>query len=175
VPPLAVLAGIGLHLVLEKLKAWGRSTAIGGATIAVILLLNAGLLVRLHPHQYLYYNPLAGGLAGANGRYATDYWFNTMPEAVRALEWFLTQSGDTTDTHYVAICGERRQFEHVAGLRLRFTDDWDKAEFFVSPTHMSCDNMLEGSVIAFIERLGVVLAVVKDRRAVIAPINKHIP
>ena len=172
VPPLAVLAGIGCHLLLEKLKRWGRSAAIGGVTIAVMLLLNAGLLVRLHPHQYLYYNPLVGGLAGANGRYATDYWFNTMPEAVRALEWFLAQSGETTDTHYVAICGERRQFEHIAGPRLRFTDDWDKAEFFVSTTHMACENMLEGRVIAFIERLGVVLAVVKDRRAIIAPASR---
>ena len=34
---------------------------------------------------------------------------------------------------------------------------------------MNCDNMLEGRVVALVERLGVVLAVVKDRRAIIAP------
>ena len=176
VPPLAVLAGIGWHLLIERLERWRRPAAIAtGAAMAAVLLWIAGTLVRLHPHEYLSYNLLVGGLQGANGRYATDYWFNTMPEAVRELEAFLARAGDTTEPHTVAICGERRQFEHVAGKRLRFTDDWDKAEFFISPTHMACENMMEGRVIATVERLGVVLAVVKDRRKIIGAVSRRIP
>jgi hypothetical protein len=34
---------------------------------------------------------------------------------------------------------------------------------------MNCDSMLDGKLIATVERLGVVLAVVKDRRGLIDP------
>ena len=47
---------------------------------------NAGMLVRLHPYQYLFYNPLVGGLQGASGEYVTDYRVNIMPEAVEDLQ-----------------------------------------------------------------------------------------
>ena len=42
-----------------------------------------------------------------------------------------------------------------------------KAEFFIAPTHMNCDRALDGKVIANIQRLGVPIGVVKDRRALV--------
>jgi hypothetical protein len=59
------------------------------------------------------------------------------------------------------------QFEGATDRRLRWTDDWDRADFFIAPTHMNCDRMLDGKVIARIERSGVVIGVVKDRRALV--------
>jgi hypothetical protein len=38
--------------------------ACGLAAIAGLLAWNAVILVELHPYQYLYYNPLVGGLEG---------------------------------------------------------------------------------------------------------------
>ena len=58
-------------------------------------------------------------------------------------------------------------FEKEADARLQWTRDWSRADFFIAPTHMNCDRALEGKVVATIERLGVVIGVVKDRRAVI--------
>jgi hypothetical protein len=134
---------------------------------------DATTLYRLHPDEYLFYNPLVGGLAGASRRYATDYWVNIMPEAVGDLERYLdrTERGEEQRwrRHYlVFVCGERLPFEKEADARLEWTRDRDRADFFIAPTHMNCDRLLGGRVVATVERLGVLIGVVKDRRAVMA-------
>jgi hypothetical protein len=176
VPPIAVLAGIGLDGMLDRLAAFHRVAAAAAIALVVSGLgWDATTLYRLHPDEYLFYNPLVGGLAGASRRYATDYWVNVMPEAVSDLERYL----DATDgksaaagrphRYLVAVCGERLPFEREADQRLEWTRDTSRADFFIAPTHMNCDRALEGRVIATIERLGVPIGVVKDRRAVIHP------
>ena len=60
------------------------------------------------------------------------------------------------------------QFEQVAGPQLRWTNDWDKADFLIAPTHMHCDNMLDGQVIVAVKRFNTLIGLVKDRRAIIA-------
>ena len=69
--------------------------------------------------------------------------------------------------YLVAVCGERLPFEKEADARLEWTRDVRRAEFFIAPTHMNCDRALDGNVVANIERLGVVIGVVKDRRALL--------
>ena len=64
--------------------------------MSAALIWNASILIRLHSHQYLFYNPLVGGLHGAAGRYVTDYWVNIMPEAVKDLDSFLKHDGETS-------------------------------------------------------------------------------
>ena len=46
-------------------------------------------------------------------------------------------------------------------------DKWSDGDFFVAPTHMDCDRMLDGELIVVVERMGVQLAVVKDRRRLV--------
>jgi Dolichyl-phosphate-mannose-protein mannosyltransferase len=174
VPPIAVLAGLGLDGLLGRLQA--RRPLVAALAFALVLAdlgWNASTLYRLHPDEYLYFNPLVGGLAGASRRYDTDYWVNIMPEAVTDLEHFLDRTeGGAAKTgprhrYQVAVCGERLPFEKEADARLQWTRDSNRAEFFIAPTHMNCDRALEGKVVATIERMGVVIGVVKDRRAVI--------
>jgi Dolichyl-phosphate-mannose-protein mannosyltransferase len=175
-PPIAVLAGLGLNRALDRLEAFSRlAPATALALIVAGLGWNAATLYRLHPDEYLFYNPLVGGLAGASRNYATDYWVNIMPEAVGDLEHFLDRTehgvGKARLPHHylVAVCSERLQFEKEADARLEWTRDLSQAEFFIAPTHMNCDRMLNGKVVATVERLGVVIGVVKDRRAVVHP------
>lgn len=173
VPILAVLAGIGFDWLLSWLESRARLAATAGlACVAGGLAWSADTLVRLHPQQYLFYNPLVGGLEGASRRYDTDYWVNIMPEAVNDLEAFvadLNRAGNSGRRYLVAVCGERLPFEKEANPRLRWTSDWYEADFFIAPTHMNCDRALDGTVIATISRLGVHIGVVKDRRALVAP------
>lgn len=169
VPLLAVLAAFGIDALIAASGRWRASLATAaGVAIVALMTWNAVVLARLHPHEYLFYNPLVGGLEGAARRYATDYWVNIMPEAVGRLESYLARTERETGRprqHYnVAICAQRMQFERVANDRLHWSDTWEGADFFISPTHMACDAMLEGRVIATVERLGVVIGVVKDRR-----------
>jgi len=174
-PPIAVLAGLGLDGALLRLAALHRLVAAAGAAIILLGLgWDATTLYRLHPDEYLFYNPLVGGLAGASRRYATDYWVNIMPEAVGDLKRYLDQTehaagGQFSRRRYlVMVCGERLPFEKEADARLEWTRDRERADFFIAPTHMNCDRLLGGRVVATVERLGVVIGVVKDRRAVMA-------
>ncbi len=173
VPPIAVLAGIGLNGLLYRLENLHRLAA-AAAAVAIVFGLgwNASTLYRLHPDEYLFYNPLVGGLAGASRNYATDYWVNMMPEAVSDLEHYLdrTEGKARGRRHYlVAVCSERVQFEKEADSRLQWTRDVDHADFFIAPTHMNCDRARKGKIIATVERLGVVIGVVKDRRPITHP------
>jgi hypothetical protein len=179
VPPIAVLAGLGLSGTLRRLDQ--VQPLAGAAGLAIVLLAlgwNATTLYRLHPDEYLFFNPLVGGLEGASRRYATDYWVNIMPEAVEDLEHYLDRSdriaGKRPTRHYlVAVCGERLSFEKVADARLEWTRDWDHADFFIAPTHMNCDRALNGRIISTVERLGVPIGVVKDRRALLGQTLAH--
>lgn len=169
VPPLAVLAGFGfdgLLTVASERRTIGLVTA---AALLAAFAWNASLMIRLHPHQYLYFNPVVGGLEGATRRYDTDYWVNIMPEAVQTLERFLTRTDRGRPHAYtVAVCGERLSFEHEADKRLEWTGDWKRADFFIAPTHGNCDRVLKGRTIGSIERLGVQIGVIKDMRGMTA-------
>jgi Dolichyl-phosphate-mannose-protein mannosyltransferase len=173
VPPIAVLAGIGLNGALGRFAFVSRFAVAGGlAAILAGFGANAVTLYRLHPEEYLFFNPLVGGLAGASRLYATDYWVNIMPEAVGDLEHFLDRTESLSDVahrhrYMVLVCGERLPFEKEADARLQWTRDRSQADFFIAPTHMNCDRYIDGKVVATIERLGVVIGVVKDRRALV--------
>ena len=121
VPPLAVLAGIGFDSALDWLAARRRELATAAfAVISVGYAWNAGTLVRLHPYEYMFYNPIVGGLEGALRRYEADYWVNIMHEAVDGLEAFVARtSRDPNKTYTVAVCGERLPFEKEAHAPLQ--------------------------------------------------------
>jgi len=176
VPALAILAGIGLDAVVTALATRGRLVASGGlALMTACFLWDAVTLVRLHPYQYLFYNPLVGGLEGASRRYDLDYWFGSMPEALNQLEAYPRRPAAVdpnwpTQVYSIAVCGERLSFEKnvtLPQLHFDFKPEWNQSEFFIAPTHMNCDNDLDGKVIGTVERLGVAIAYIKDRRALI--------
>jgi hypothetical protein len=175
VPPMAALAGIGLHASIAALALWRAAAAMAAAAVvAVALLWNASILVRLHPNEYLFYNSLVGGLPGAAGRYATDYWSNSLPEALAKLESFLTrmerEQGWPAGHHYkVSACTNPEQLQHILPDRLSWVERYEEADFVIATTHMACDKYANGDVIATVERLGVVIAVIKDHRALKEP------
>jgi len=180
IPPLAALAGIGLDRVLTVLAARGRVLLASGLAFgSACLLWNADTLVRLHPDEYLFYNSAVGGLQGASRRYDLDYWFNSMPEAVNKLETYLRHSPPSetnwqSQVYSVAVCGERLSFEKTVTLpqlRYDFMPTWEQSDFFIAPTQMNCDSDLDGKVVATVERLGVVIATIKDRRAQTRPLS----
>jgi hypothetical protein len=176
VPALAVLAGVGLDAAITALSTRGRLFAHGGlAIVAACFLADAITLVRLHPYEYLFYNRLVGGLEGASRRYDLDYWFGSMPEAVKQLESYLRseplEAGKPPQVYSVAVCGERLPFEKTVTLpqlHWDFKSEWNQSEFFIAPTHMNCDGDLDGKIVGAVERLGVAIAYVKDRRALLA-------
>ena len=174
-PPIATLAGVGFSRLLDALES-GRQLALG-ATVTLIsacFLWEGALLVRLHPYENLSYNALVGGLEGAFRRYDMDYWFNSMPEAIHRLEAYLRTNKPLNETqplkiYSVAVCGERLTFDRTVTLpqlQWDFRPAWEDSEFFIATTHMNCDRDLDGEIVGTVERFGVPIAYVKDRRAI---------
>ena len=173
-PPIAVLAGVGFDSMLTWLEARGRALAVAAAVaLAALMAWPASVMIRLHPYEYLFFNPIVGGLQGAARRYDTDYWVNVMHEMVVELERYLDrESPRSSRSYFVAVCGERLPFEKEAEAnkgRLKWATDDDPADFFIAPTHQSCDTAIDGKEILRIERMGVPIGVVKDRRAITQP------
>ena len=105
--------------MLTWLEARRRALA-GAAYVALAgaLAWPASVMVRLHPYEYLFFNPLAGGLYGTAQRYDTDYWVNGMHEMVVELENYLDREKRAVPRFYfVAVCGERLPFEKEAEAR----------------------------------------------------------
>jgi hypothetical protein len=176
VPPMAALAGIGFDGALARLVHRRALKRAASLALALFLLWPAVTLIRLHPYEYVYFNELVGGIAGAVRRYDTDYWVNIMPEAVRALETYLASAEASghliaRPSYTVGVCGDATSFRHeqAPSLRLHMTEDWDKADFFISPTHMDCDRRGTGEVIVRIERLGALIGVVKAGPTITRP------
>jgi hypothetical protein len=174
IPPLAVLCGIGLDKLLAIAELRHRIVATSAAAMmGACLLWEACVLFRLHPYENLYYNSMVGGVSGAFRRYDLDYWFNSMPEAIKLLEAYVKDmepSGKAAQIYSVAVCGERLSFERTVTLpqlHWDFKSEWNQSEFFIAPTHMNCDQDLDGKIIGTIERLGVPIAYVKDRRLLV--------
>lgn len=96
VPALALIAGIGVQGLLERLgaipglhEALSRSrsrAAIACGTMLITLGPAVHWNVTRHPHQIVFYNRLIGGLAGAQARGlpdATDYWVSSYRQGLR--------------------------------------------------------------------------------------------
>jgi hypothetical protein len=86
IPMLAVFAaGAFLHLLARL-----RGFPLVAAAVVLLALLHLGMttltLAKLHPLQYVAMNSLAGGTAGAAGRFEFDYWGAAATEAFRQLE-----------------------------------------------------------------------------------------
>ena len=175
-PPLAILAGVGFSELVDALEMKGRRLAAGAlALVGACFLWEGATLVRLHPYENLSYNALVGGLGGAFRRYDMDYWFNSMPEAIHLLEAYLRTQKPLDETqplkiYSVAVCGERLTFDRTVTnpqLRWDFRPAWEDSEFFIATTQMNCDRDLDGEIVGTVERLGVPIAYVKDRRAIL--------
>jgi hypothetical protein len=93
-PPIFLLAGQGIHAALQRLRR------LEFVVMLWLVTLLPGLygLVQLHPYQYVYYNLLIGGVAGAARNYELDYWAisyqqaalflnQTAPPGARVIVW----------------------------------------------------------------------------------------
>lgn len=163
-PPLSILAAFGLCTTLDRVLAV-RSVVQRGCFLAgfcSVFVLSAASLVMIHPYGYVSYNLLAGGLAGAAGRWEMDYWSSSLKDALAGLRQYVPE-GDP-GVYRVAVCAELVQADAVLGPRFHVVSDWAQADFFVSATQMGCDAVMEGDIVFEVRRLGVPLAVVKDLR-----------
>ena len=165
VPLLCILAALALGrlFVLSRSRA-ARFLLFGllayGAAMPVMA------MIRLHPYEYIYINPLQGGVKGAFGKYELDYWGSSFKEAAEKLQKIVQSEGGVPagKIYRVAICGP------WSSAMIYLPPDYEPvmaaepAEFFLSTTRWMCQNMREGREIVRVERMGAPLSIIKDLR-----------
>lgn len=167
-PPIAVAAALVGDRGLACLATFPYRRSI----YAALALYGAGhvsVMTMLHPDQYVYYNAFVGGVDGAQRKFKLDYWANSYAEAVRGLEGYLrTEYGaDFEEREFtVAVCGPPLSARYYFPRNFRLTHKRDNAEFFIAFTKDNCDRLLPGRPVYRVERMGVLLSVVLDRRDV---------
>ncbi len=164
VPPAVCLAAAVLAAAMHLRRGPMIAVyAIAGACI----LYQGSLMFRLHPDEYVYFNGISGGLRGAYQKYDTDYWGNSYREAVKSLVNYLEASEPKTGTEQYAVMtfSERMQSTYYFPKWMKYVNSPDKADFVISITRDRMDESVDGNTIFTVSRLGVPLAIVKDRRA----------
>jgi tetratricopeptide (TPR) repeat protein len=87
-PGLILFSALGIHALWLRY----RQRMVRYALIVLLALLAfhpVKFMSVNHPHYYLYYNQLVGGLKGAYGNYETDYYYTTMRAGAEWLQEYL--------------------------------------------------------------------------------------
>jgi hypothetical protein len=176
-PPIAALAAAIMDRALDWLqrctfRRWAYA-ALGAYAAA-----HVGIMAMLHPDEYVYYNAFIGGVEGADGLFKTDYWANSYAEAVGGLEDYLRSEfgSDYMDHDFkVAVCGPPISAAFYFPPNFVFTNDRSRADFFIAFTKDDCQKALPGREVYRVERMGVLLSVVLDRRSYLATASAQAP
>jgi hypothetical protein len=166
-PPFAVLGGLAAAWLIEQAAARGRL-----ALAALAAVLAAGIaepiigMMRLHPYEYVYFNPLAGGVPGAHGKYMLDYWGLAFKQAANDLHAAIAARHEQkpADRRWrVAICGPQPPARVELGPDFETTADPRGADFAMSLGTFYC-RKLDAPLLAAVKREGVPFARVYDLR-----------
>ena len=169
-PPIAAMTALLADRAWQKLTAPKlRHTLFAG--LALYGLVHIGTMAQLHPDEYVYYNAFIGGTKGAQGLFKLDYWANSYDEAVHGLRDYLKAEygADFMDRDFtVAVCGPPGSAAYYFPPNFIFTEDRENADFFIAFTKDDCDKSLPGTEVYRVERMGTLLSLVLDRRAIVA-------
>ena len=173
VPPMAVLGGVAGAMLWQRIAA-ARKMMIATAAIVVFaftLLPPVIAMVRLHPYEYTYFNVLEGGVRGARGNYAIDYWGLSFKQAGTALRKRLAAKGEHPPAGrkwLIAVCGPQPSAEAALGPDFDTTWDTKGADFVLKLDEFYCAAM-PGTPLVTIARGGVPFAQVYDIRIKTVP------
>jgi hypothetical protein len=166
-PPLAALGGYAVASLLGRLAQRGRAwIAVGSVLLVFGFALPILALVRLHPYQYTYINHLAGGVAGADGRYMRDYWGLSFKQAAQALKAKLAAEGGTRPPDRpwkIAVCGPHPPARVALGPDFEPTWDPKGADLALMLGEYYCAK-LDAPLLAEVRRAGVTYARAYDLR-----------
>jgi hypothetical protein len=162
--PLAVLAAAAM---VRLARRWPWTAPV----LVVLLVLDAAAtvptLVRLHPYQYIWFNRLVGGPAGAAGRFELDYGFAAASEAAaRLIDRLVAEDGPAILDRplKVGFCMLGRDAQVLLPPAWQAYRPVEGADFAIQFERNFCPWADAYPAIAGVERLGIPLATVRDLR-----------
>lgn len=173
-PLIAVIAGSTLAMISYRLQR-GYKIAFFAALAWMSFETSRSMWI-LHPHQYVFFNRFAGGLAEAQESYETDYYGNSHREAFKGLAQSLWASEPESflNTIYVVDgCLSRycAAFYIPSNMRLLkiFPEDaeqLDVADFYLADRRLFCTRFeSDDPVIYRVRRLQATLSLFQDLRS----------
>jgi 4-amino-4-deoxy-L-arabinose transferase-like glycosyltransferase len=168
IPPLIVLAAIGLDHLLDWFQQRNRHAALAvAALLAIVSAWQATIMVELHPDEYVYYNGLVGGVAGAAGRFDLDYWGDSLAEASRDLAAYVSKLGppQSAKVWRAAVCGDWLSSAYFLPKNIEYTGSEANADFYIALNSADCNREAKGRIIVEVRRAGSLLSYVRDLRA----------
>ncbi len=169
-PPLCVLGAWGLVALLSEASIPRPARAAVALAVAASGVITAADMVALHPYQTVYFNRLlAGGLAGASGRFETDYWGASYKEGVeelvrryRALPPYPVRIANCSVRHLTSYWLSRESGAAGRFVNVGMEEDPD---IVLATTRDECHRAVNGRVLHVVTRQGTPLLYVIERRA----------
>ena len=141
VPPLLLLAAYGF-LSLCTLLLRKRQPLLVGILVIVALATQVQVvydMANLHPYEYMYFSPLIGGVAGANGNYDMDYWgLCNKPASEWLAQHYTEYTSDPTPSIFAAY-SYNQVIPYLPGNFHPVTNTTDNPDFFVTTTRFAHD------------------------------------
>jgi hypothetical protein len=159
IPAMFMLAAFTLELIFRKMtQSWVRVLL-----IAAIALPGVYSSVKLYPYEYIYYNSLVGGLAGAHDRYELDYMRISLREAAIELNKIAPREATIVVTRsaglFVRYTRPDLVVDKIINSILNLKDGYDYAVQLARGKNW--DIYPNGMNVVIIERDGAVLATAK--------------
>jgi 4-amino-4-deoxy-L-arabinose transferase-like glycosyltransferase len=165
-PPLAVLGGLAVAWIAQRLQRFGNLATAAGALVVVAGVASPVIeMTRLHPYEYTYYNRLVGGAVGARPRYMLDYWGLSLTQASRELLAYLAEHRESPPKGQwtVAVCGPHPPVSVALGPQFELAWNPKGADFAMMLGEFYCAK-LDAPILFQVEREGIVYARVYDIR-----------
>lgn len=160
IPAMFMLAAFALDLAFSKLtRSWTRILL-----IAILALPGIYFSIKLYPYEYVYYNSLIGGPAGAQNRYELDYWRISLRETAVALNELAPHGSKILVTRSAGIFDEYSRSDLFIDKATEDTLSPDsKFDYVVQVSRWDAwDLYPDAKVIYSIQRAGVTLATIKQ-------------
>jgi hypothetical protein len=165
-PPLAAVSGIAISTWLSALRVPMGARALAACLFVVACAMTVREMIVLHPYEYVYFNRLEGGLAGASSRFETDYWGASYHEG---MAWVVKNVHPANGTRLrVSSCACFYEARHYiddvahAGSRFEVVKDEAAADIVLVGSSHGCSSP-QGKVLHLVERDGVPLLEVVRR------------
>lgn len=159
VPAMVMLAAPALELVFSKMaQSWAR-------VLLILAIALPGVIstVKLYPYEYVYYNSLVGGPAGALNRYELDYWRISLREMALELNEVAQPGALIVVTRSAGLFARYARPDLVVDKPINSILDLDHGyDYIIQVTRGEIGPMYpEISNLVTIERDGAVLATAK--------------
>lgn len=171
IPPLSVLAGAFVALLLRAAAARGRvALGAGLVVLGAFCADQTWVLYRTHPHQHAFFNRVSGGLAHAVDRYETEYYgsvYQELNEKLAREVWTTRRDEYLNRTFLVAGCGSNLFFKQNLPLNFQYTPmrNAANADYYATYARDGClKRFRDRKLVTSVERDGAPLGVARDMK-----------